>query len=54
MAYLNAEPCIDVADWAYVEECPVVFYEDDVPGEWPSIAARPGFSARCCRGSGRH
>jgi hypothetical protein len=23
MAYLIAEPCIDVADWACVDECPL-------------------------------
>jgi hypothetical protein len=36
MTYVIAEPCVDVLDWACVEECLVeaIYYEDDLPEQW--------------------
>ncbi len=36
MAYVIAEPCIDVKDRACVDVCPVkaISAADEVPGEW--------------------
>lgn len=41
MAYVIAEPCMDVRDTACVQECPVeaIFYADDVPPEWSEFTA---------------
>jgi len=40
VAYVVAEPCVDVLDRACVEECPVeaVFYEDDLPEQYGPFA----------------
>ena len=36
MAYVIAEPCINVKDKACVEVCPVkaIFVDDELPAEW--------------------
>lgn len=41
MAYVIAEPCIDVKDRACVEVCPVkaIFVEDEVPAQWKDYIA---------------
>ena len=41
MAYVIAEPCIDVKDKACVEVCPVkaIFAEDDTPEQWKHFIA---------------
>ena len=41
MAYVSAEPCIDVNDKGCVEECTVeaIFYKDDVPEQWSAFTA---------------